>query len=211
MFVSIFTLHFSLLVLIALLTKYPLTHLIHLTGYQILIHSQSQWIMYLYLMISIFLSGSIDYHVIPRNPHSLSPSIPPGIKVLHGNEDILLGMSSVVSSQAQIVFTNLLAFTTKDPDLEWKVVSEAPSGWQVPSFDDSNWSIVHFQSSLSLGYMDSTSVYMRHSFSIPSLTTFLTLNVAVTLPCWTHCLGEWPSCCYVPCHRGIRWNIHCSW
>ena len=110
----------------------------------------------------------------------LESSIPPGIKVLHGNEDILLGMSSVVSSQAQIVFTNLLAFTTKDPDLEWKVVSEAPSGWQVPSFDDSNWSIVHFQSSLSLGYMDSTSVYMRHSFSIPSLTTFLTLNVAVT-------------------------------
>ena len=107
-------------------------------------------------------------------------SIPPGIKVLHGNEDIILGMSSVSSSQVHIIFTNLLAFTTKDPDLEWKVVSEAPAGWQVPSFDDSNWSIVHFQSSSSLGYMDSTSVYIRHSFLIPSLTTFITLNIAAT-------------------------------
>lgn len=111
-------------------------------------------------------------------PSLLESAIPAGITVIHGNEDVVLGMSPFSTSEATVLFTNLLAFTTKASDLEWRVVTDAPSGWQALYYNDSNWSILHFQSPQTLGYMDSTSVYLRHSFLIPSLTTFITLNVA---------------------------------
>ena len=70
------------------------------------------------------------------------------------------------------VFSSYLPFQVDFDD--WKILKDTPpTDWASSSFDDSTWTVVK---AAAIGKADTT-VYIRKSFSIPSLTDYHVLNV----------------------------------